>query len=477
MFSRFQWPYRSNNSYPFYSSNYPPVFHLATVPLVWLFGPRYWTGRLVSYLGTLITSAVIGYAVQRETKIKWLALVSGLAYLASNTIYRVGPLFRQHLFMVMFETVAVVLLTVVTHREESSGNRSRIGILTVLILLLLAGYTKQLAYGTVIAVFGWLFLRNWRRAIIWAIPFGAVTGLIFLFLNIATGGEWMTATVTANINQFLDGQALGLFKMWRYLHLILILVSVGVVLQELYFSRLSLYAVWFVVVALNAFVTAGKWGAGESYYATAISAVCILGGIGFGRVLNHTEEYPRMQMAAKIVIPLLLLVQANRMFHLPTHTPFLRSVASTFGKPTEMYVRPQTSCSPREPLQLVPYYDSSGPSLLGRPPSVADREAGLRIVEYVNAGASPAFSEEAAFNLWAGRDVVTNPTQLLNLYNSGAVDLSEMLAQINEKAFDTVIFRGQLYPPPVLEAIGQNYQTVDQIQMNGFIYCILQPKQ
>ncbi|MGD2078950.1 MAG: hypothetical protein PVH18_11240, partial [Chloroflexota bacterium] len=38
MFSQGQWPYRSNDSYPFYSSNYPPVFHLVIVPLVWLFG-------------------------------------------------------------------------------------------------------------------------------------------------------------------------------------------------------------------------------------------------------------------------------------------------------------------------------------------------------------------------------------------------------------------------------------------------------
>jgi hypothetical protein len=47
LFSQGEWPYRDNNVYPFYSSNYPPVFHLAIVPLVWLFGPHYWTGRLV----------------------------------------------------------------------------------------------------------------------------------------------------------------------------------------------------------------------------------------------------------------------------------------------------------------------------------------------------------------------------------------------------------------------------------------------
>ena len=33
-FSRGQWPYRDNDVYPFYSSNYPPLFHVVVVPLV-----------------------------------------------------------------------------------------------------------------------------------------------------------------------------------------------------------------------------------------------------------------------------------------------------------------------------------------------------------------------------------------------------------------------------------------------------------
>ena len=73
LFSQGEWPYRSNDSYPFYSSNCPPVYHLVIVPLVWLFGPQYWTGRVIAYAGTLITAATIGYAVHRGTKRWWLA--------------------------------------------------------------------------------------------------------------------------------------------------------------------------------------------------------------------------------------------------------------------------------------------------------------------------------------------------------------------------------------------------------------------
>jgi hypothetical protein len=227
LFSQGEWPYRSNDSYPFYSSNYPPLFHVVIVPLVWLFGPQYWTGRLISFLSTLVTAVAIGYAVSRGDPVRgrgrwWLAALSGLAFLASNYVYHVGPLFRQHMFMVMFETLAIVLLTVLVEQEEGDGRRHNRSLFLVMVLLLFAGYTKQLAYATVAAVFIFLFLRQPRRAVLWAVPFALVTGLIFLAINIATDGQWLLNTITANLNPFIPGQAEGLFRQWFSLHMVVV---------------------------------------------------------------------------------------------------------------------------------------------------------------------------------------------------------------------------------------------------------------
>jgi len=482
-FSRGEWPYRDNDTYPFYSSNYPPLFHVVIVPLVWLFGPQYWTGRLVSFLGTLVTAAAIGYAVQRTGRRPWLSVLSGLAFLASNYVYHVGPLFRQHMFMVMFETLAVVLLAVTIEREEADGRHRNRGMLGVMALLLAAGYTKQLAYATVVAVFIFLFLRGPKRAILWGVPFAAVTGLIFLGINVATEGQWMLNTVTANLNPFIPGQAEGLFRQWFSLHTLIIVVAAVYALYQLYATRLSIYAVWFVVATVNS-VTAGKWGAGESYFATAIAAACILSGLAFNHLLDASRHRqwatPRSARLAAVLLPaligLLYLWQANRLFHMPTHTPALAAVAQALGKPTEVMIAPQTSCSAPRPAEAIPYVDAAGVSLLGRPPNAADTLAGRRIAALVAQGDTAAFSEDAGFNLYIGRDVVTNPTQLLNLYNNGAVDLTEMLAMLDAQAFDTIVLRAQFYPGPVLDVIGQRYETTELIQMNGFVYCVMRPR-
>ncbi|MEM7798677.1 MAG: hypothetical protein AAF633_05765 [Chloroflexota bacterium] len=485
LFSQGQWPYRNSDVYPFYSSNYPPVYHLVTVPLVWIFGPQYWTGRLVSFISTLISAYLIGYGVARFRAWKsgrgWIYVLSGAIFLSSNYVYHIGPLFRQHIFMVMFEIGAIVLFANTIALEEETGKQRPWRLLAVMLLLLLAGFTKQLAYASVASIFIFWFLRDIRRSIIWAIPFALSTGAVFLFINLATDNQWFINTISANLNEFIFGQMVGLFTQWFKLHRMITLAAVGVTLYQLYFERLSLYAVWFTIATANS-VTAGTWGAGESYFTTAIAASCILTGIGFMQILDWSKEtdmhqaWPiSAQTISLISIGALLLWQANTVFHLPTHTPFLQSIASLAGRPTETMVAPQTSCSEPRPPEPIPFVDDAF-TLVGRPPTDADRDAGIAITTHILEGETPAFSEEAGFNFYAGREIVTNPTQLRNLSLAGLLDTSEMVSMLEDQAFDTVVFRAQFYPGEVLTVIGQQYETVDLIQMNGFVYCVLKPK-
>ncbi len=483
LFSHGDWPYRNNEVYPFYSSNYPPLFHVMLVPFVWVFGEQYWYGRLVGFLGTLITAATIGTIVYREERHRSIAVMAGLSFLASNYIYHIGPLFRQHMTMVLFETLSVAVLAHVTEIDDAP--RRRRVMMVGLLLLLAAGYTKQLAVATCIAVFGFLFLRNPRRSVGWGVIFAAVAGAIFLWINVATHGEWWANIIAANVNTFFPQQFVNLFKQWFRLHRVLIGMAGLFAVYELYFARLSLYSIWWVVAVADA-ILSGKWGAGDSYFATAIAATCVLAGLFAARTVRGTWVFPEIPLTrpfrgaqvriaarrdlivatAGIVIPALYIVYGLTVVKMPTEGRFFGALSDTLGLESSYWDR-------------YAFYDAAGwtegYATIGQVPTQTDINNGWRIVDILRASDLPALSEEAGFSLRAGKDVITNPTQLKNLYENDMFDPTNLIAAIRAHDFSVVIFRAQFYPPPVLDAVYEAYYPADVIPMNGFNYEIWRP--
>lgn len=490
LFSRGEWPYRDTETFPFYSSNYPPLFHVIAAPFVWLFGPAYWYGRLLGFLGTLVTAAAIAYAVYRDGARRGrgyllIAVLAGLAYLASNTVYHIGPLFRQHASMVMFETLAVVLLAQVNEIENPRQRRRTLA--AGLLLVIAAGYTKQLAAVTALAVGLFLLIRQPRRALVWGAGAAAVGALIFVWMTWATNGEWWRQAILANVNDLNVQQTVGLFRLWFALHGALIVPAVLLVIYELYFDRLSLYVLWFVLAAAINGAASGTWGGGDSYFATSIAAACILSGIFAARTLSGGWYFPDNYLSRRLVyplrrfapaitrvglvgIPLLYLVYGRAVLHLPTHEPIFREVAQVLN------LRPNALNGLYDSARTPDGQFATGYADIGHFTTQADIDAGWRIVAAVQAAAGPVISEDAAFSLAAGREVITNPTQLLNLDKKGLYDGSQLIEMIETRDFGLIIFRAQFYPPRILRAIGDHYQHDDSITMNGFEYRLLRPR-
>ncbi|HOU14700.1 MAG TPA: hypothetical protein PKZ84_16465 [Anaerolineae bacterium] len=470
--SRGEWPYRDSSVYPFYASNYPPVFHILNILLFPLFGQTLLSGRVLSFVITLLTAFVIGWTVRRRTGGVFIPLMCGLAYTASNFVYHIGPLCRQHLTMVFFETLAVYF---VAGAGDPTPGKHRIiktpfGLWTLdfrlwagLACLFLAGYAKQLAVFTAAAVFGYLFLRHPKRAVVSALVFGVIFGLVFLGINWATGGQWWINTISANVNEFVFPQLIALVRAWFKVHTVFIVLALGMAIYEAYVGSFSVYTLWFVF-ALGTGVMSGKWGAGEAYWVTSVAAAIVLAGFALGKLRDFVaRQHPRWMGVLAILIPLLFLAQATRMVHLPTAGPLWGPVARVLG------------VAGKSVYADYPYYDAVGYTQVGHFMLPRDYAGGARIMEYVRSTDLPVFSEEAAFTMRAGKPVVTNPTQLLNLYNNGLLDTTELEAMIRREAFGLVVMRAQFYPPPVLAAIGQHYGLVEHIPMNGFNYIIMQP--
>jgi hypothetical protein len=262
--------------------------------------------------------------------------------------------------------------------------------------------------------------------------------------------------------------SVSLFKQWLRLHPVLILLSVGLFIYELYWDRLSIYALWFLF-ALATGALSGKWGAGPGYFLTAVAASCVAAGLALGKLrtaLATRIKPPWSETALRGGIALLFLVQAGLMLHLPASGPVLETVARALGVADE---RMELGC------RDYAYVDAIGYTQVGHRPTPADYAAGEAIMHYVRAAEGPVLSEEVMFSLLADKPVVTNPTQLRNLYENDLLDAEDLMLRIYREEFDLIILRAQFYPEPVLGAIWFTYEPVDAICMNGFTYQLLRP--
>ncbi|MFQ6100475.1 MAG: hypothetical protein ACE5OS_04490 [Anaerolineae bacterium] len=480
LYSQGEWPYQDNGAYPFYASNYPPLFHLLIVPLLPIFGPRLIAGRLVSFAATLITAGVIFVVVRRRIarpepaegqsqRGGWfIPLVSGLAFFASNYVYQIGPLCRMHMTMVMFEALAIAFIAEFQHPRHGRRN-----LVLGLLMLLCAGYTKQMAVFTVVAALCYIFLRDIKKAIAAGVVLATVAGAIFWLLHFVTEGQWWINIIQANVNEFDYRQTVFLFGQWFRLHTVFIVLAAGYLAYELFWDRLSVYSLWFLF-SLGAGALSGKWGAGFGYFTTAIAAACLASGLALARLWNgdwrleigRRNRQHAIRALLTVLIPLLYLLQAPRTLHLPTSGPVFGPLARVLGVDDALVVG---DCA------TFQYHDAAGYTQLGHLLTTDDYTAGEEILNYVLTADGPVFSEEAMLSLLAGKPVVTNPTQLLNLYKNDLLDTTEIVARINRQEFGVIIFRAQFYPQPVLDAIGQNYRPVDHLCMNGFYYHILWP--
>lgn len=478
LFSQGRQPFLNNDVYPFYGTNYPPFFHILLVPFVAAFGPAYWYGRIIVTLATMLTAFVIGYAVWRKTRHRSIALLAGLAFLASNIIYHIGPLFRQHMVMVMFETLAIVAVANIDQINDPAKRRRRMWL--VIGLLLAAGFTKQMAFVTVLAVFGWLFLRGVKRAIAWGVVLAGITAALFAVLLFMSNGYFWTNVITANIYQWMLGQFTGLFTQFVGLHGALLILALLYLAYEIYLGRLSVYSLWLICGAING-VLAGKWGAGDSYWAEVIGAMCIMAGIFTARTLSATWRLPNwlrinqltMRVAGALCL-VLFIVYGLAVMKMPTDVAVFREVAALMPD----------RCRTKFPNFIDCAGWTMGYATIGQVPTATDTANGYRIVELVKGGS--LLSEEAAFNFMTGTEVLTNPPHLLGLWQGGHYNPSELVGRLERLEFDSVIIRapydyqiGQplasLWPPPITQAVERNYAVAAMLPMNGFQYLVLKP--
>jgi hypothetical protein len=183
-----------------------------------------------------------------------------------------------------------------------------------------------------------------------------------------------------------------------------------------------------------------KWGAGESYFLGVTAAACVLAGQATAWLLRVAPRTAPYALGTGLALQALVLA----------HGPISQTLA---------------------------WLPDRGPQagLLGRAPSEEDARAGESIVGQMRRFGGPVLSEDPSFAVAAGKPLVGNATHLRNLYQAGLWDPAPLVSDLQARRYAVVVLNAQLYPQPVLAALGRAYYLASSVRMNGATYQLFLP--
>ena len=290
--------YRADISTPPYTiSNYPPIYVAALTPFLALFGPSYAPGRMISMLSTWLAAFFIGLILWRFTRNRTAAAAGGLMLIAIPYVVRWSAFLRIDMLALAFAMAALWVLTA----EKLPAKRLTLG---ALLLVAAIGTRQSYALAAPLAAFVWLlFNTGWRKALVLAALVGAITGLLFLALNIATGSGFFFNIVTANVNEWTYARVQWNFEnLWFFAPILICIAGFSLFL---FWKRRRIWTLTapFLLGALASALTIGKIGSNVNYF----MELCAAGCLAAGTVIAWAMSSAKLRILALPILGLLAL--------------------------------------------------------------------------------------------------------------------------------------------------------------------------
>ncbi len=188
---------RATNTPPYTIANYPPLYQLIQAPFVWIFGPAFWYGRLITILSVLAAGVFIALTIHTLTG-NWMAgVIGGLTTLCMPQIIDWSPFIRVDQLALALSFAA---LFIVVRWPKGRG-----GLIAASAFMVAAAYTKQsYALSVPLAAFVWLLSqKQFKRAFQLAGIVAGAGALIFGLLMLATRGSFFFNIITATQSKFV----------------------------------------------------------------------------------------------------------------------------------------------------------------------------------------------------------------------------------------------------------------------------------
>jgi hypothetical protein len=422
--------YGTNAEFPMLGNCYPPVYPLAVAPLVALFGPHMWTGRLISLLAIL--SIMFGiYRVTRELigSRSW-AIVAVACFVFPAPLASWYPLARM-------DSLCSALLFWAAFAVFRDRGDTLKWTITAAVLSVLALYTKQTAvFVTAFLAVYYAGYRQWRKLGVYsATVFGA--GIVLFTLFQLLSGNWFYVNLFAeNTERVFFFQRYLMFFGWLFsLNSWVWIFSVTALMWHFFFRRFTVWHFYAIGGLINALLI-GANGSGYNYFITFWSALSLLCPQGLAFMESYYfPNWLEKKNLFKLLLSLMLL--------------FVMSINGSGGR-----------------IGLV-YRDT----LLSFIPSKSDRIAMRRIEEAIAQTEGDIFVDRlpGITVRYDKSQYYMEPAFIQELYHAGRWNPQPFEDMIAQKKFSTIfLLTESLVPSPVRAAVERNYSLTRRLKIPTF---------
>jgi len=306
--------YPDLKDYPFLVSNYPPIFPLLTALIFFFSGPTLFWGRLICCLSALGILFLTMLVILKKTGQLMPAILAPLLIVNTYEFYEWIAYARVDLPAIFFGLAGLVILS-----DEDADLNWRLQKWAI-VFFLFSIYTKQIQIFAPLAACIYLFFRDKKSGLRFALTFIGSALFLFIMLSLVTGGQYFKHTVIYNANRYDWWQVWvwfrHLLRFYIFYIIILFLLTVIIVCRtfinkgEKKKIEPGLFSIYAIIGALS-FLTIGKVGAAGNYILEAHVALAIFFGLSISKVAELLNNSPHRRFAWVMLFLIAILVNLH----------------------------------------------------------------------------------------------------------------------------------------------------------------------
>ncbi|MFW5980618.1 MAG: ArnT family glycosyltransferase [Halanaerobiaceae bacterium] len=382
--------YVSIDDYPFIQGNYPPVFHLFTIPGILLFGPNFFWPRFISVLSTFLIALFSGLIVKEISQNNLLSVITGFLYLSIKYVFVWAPLARIDMMGVMFAVVGIYWVLKYHNSKK---------LFWANIFFLLAVYTRQSLFAAPISAYIWLIIQNREKGIIHLKKFFISGFSLFIFLTVITRGQFFLHLVLYNMDETSWQTVQHYLSEQLSIYLLLLLFGImGIIL--LIKDKKILIPLYFLISFMFS-LTIAKVGSNVNYLVEFYAALCISAVLFLHYLFIYVKQQKKLSVKILAVFGIVLFF-----FHIVTwyHIPYGQEWIETYGVK-------RNQGKEKEVLTLIKNTEG------------------------------PVISEDMGLLALSGKKVQFEPFEFTQLFNQGYWDQDLLLDDIEKGKFEQIIIK------------------------------------